>query len=158
MLAGITPWPDGNDPAPVYHGCHRLSAKKASQRAGDYRAERHPRETKMQTLTESSASRPRSAATLDEGEIRRLDTRRTLPVKVQLGQEWDDGNGPSRVTSSVTGLTVKFTAGLSWLYKLLAGHPVSQQDRFRYSATAAQVQKHKAMATCWAQQPTRGFF
>ena len=111
----------------------------------------------MQTLTERSATRPGPAGTLEEGKIRRFDSRIIPPKKVQLGQELDDGKGPSRVTLSVTGLTVKIIAGFSWLYKLLAGPPMSQRDRFRYSATVAQIQKHKAMATCWAYQPTRGF-
>ena len=106
----------------------------------------------MQTLTK------RPARKLEKEGIRRFDPRRIPPVKVQLRQEWDDGMDPGRVMSSVTGLTVKITGGFSWLYRLLAGPPMSQRDRFRYSATLAQVQKHKAMATCWAYQPTRGFF
>ena len=78
----------------------------------------------MQTLTERSATRPGPAGTLEEGKIRRFDSRIIPPKKVQLGQELDDGKGPSRVTLSVTGLTVKVTAGFSWLYRLLAGPPL----------------------------------
>ncbi|MCH8349901.1 MAG: hypothetical protein IIB29_06575 [Chloroflexi bacterium] len=110
----------------------------------------------MQTLTERPATQPGTAGTLGEEKIRRFDSRIIPPEKVQLGQELDDGKGPSRVTLSVTGLTVKVTAGFSWLYRLLAGPPMSQRDRFRHSATVAHL-KHKAMATCWAYQPTRGF-
>ena len=106
----------------------------------------------MQTLTD------RPARKLEDGAIRRSDHRTIPPAKVQLRQEWDDGKGPSRVTLPVASLTVKITAGISWLYKLLAGPPMSERGRLRYATTAAQVQKHKAMAACWAQQPTRGFF
>lgn len=112
----------------------------------------------MQTLTERSATQPGSTGALDEGEIRQSQDWTIPKVTVQLRQELRDGQGPSRVISSVTGITVKITAGISWLYKLLVGPPMSQRDRFRYSAASAQVQKHKAMATCWAQGPTRGFF
>ena len=100
----------------------------------------------MQTLTK------RPARKLEDGEIRRFDPRRIPPGKVQLRQEWDNEKIPSRVISSVTGLTAKVTAGFSRLYKLLAGPPMSQRDRIRYSATVAQVQQHMA------QWPTRGFF
>ena len=108
----------------------------------------------MQTLTERSTTQPKPARTLHEGEIRRFGPRKIPPVKAQLQQEWDAGKDPSRVTLPVTGLKVKITAGFSWIYKLLAGPPMSERDRLRYSAAVAQVQKHKAMA----QQPTRGFF
>ena len=121
-----------------------MATKGAGEAKGD----------EMQTLTERSSTQPRPAGALGEGEIRRSDPRTTLPEKVQLRQEWDDGKGLSRVT---LGLIVKIAGGFSWLYKLLAGPPMSQRDRFRYSTTVAQVEKHKAMATCWAYQPTRGF-
>ena len=106
----------------------------------------------MRTLTE------RPARKLEDGAIRRSDPRIIPLVKVQLRQEWDDGKGPSRVTSSVTGLTAKVTAGFSWLYKLLAGPPMSERGRLRYATTVAKVEKHKAMAAYWAHQPTRGIF
>ena len=104
----------------------------------------------MQTLTK------RPARKLEDGGIGRFDPRRITPGKIQLREEWDDEKGPSRIHLSVIGLTVKITAGFSWFYKLLAGPPMSQRDR--YSFTVAQVQKHKGRAACWVQQPTRGFF
>ena len=106
----------------------------------------------MQTLTK------RPARKLEDGAIRRSDPRIIPLVKVQLRQEWDDGKVPSRITLAVTGLTVKVAAGFSWLYKLLAGPPMSERDRFHHCPTVAQVEKHKGMAAYWAHQPTRGIF
>ena len=112
----------------------------------------------MQTLTERPTAQPGPGGTLDGRKVRRFYPRGIPPEKAQLGQEWDDGKGPSRVLLSATGLTAKIAAGFSWLFNLLAGPPMSQRDRFRYSVKLAQVQKHKALATCWAHQPTRGIF
>ena len=112
----------------------------------------------MQTVTERPATQARPAGTLDGMEIQRYVPQTILPLKVQAQQRWDDRKGSGGVAALVTGLAVKITGGLTWLRELLAGPPMSQRDRLRYSATEAQVQKYKAVSNLWGHQPTRGIF
>ncbi len=45
--------------------------------------------------------------------------------------------------------------GIARLGRVLSGPPMSERRRFRYPATASEIQTHRAMAANWLQPPSR---